>query len=160
MSARSVLMVRWLRWEVLHLSKGNVLIIADRLKTRKTIIACLKDAGFGVRAIATSEEAVVFTRQANLPFDLAVVDLNIRNGEGIRVLRQLRETNARVLPVAVTRHAAQEVIQEAYRAGALAFVHSLVTLTDLQHFLETLDRIARERQEPAASPACAPTSAS
>ena len=139
--------------------KGNVLIVADRLKTRKTIIACLRDAGYVVRAIATSEEAVEFTRQPNLAFDLAVVDLNIRNGEGIRVLRQLRETSARVLPVAVTRHAPQEVIQEAYRAGALAFVHSLSTLTDLQHFLETLDRIARERRDPASAPSCTPATA-
>lgn len=128
------------------MSAVSTLVVADRLKTRKTMIARLKELGYEVTAIATSEEAVEHTRLPRLPYEIAFVDLNIRNGEGIRCLCQLRDQNPRIVLVAITRHAEHELIQEAYRSGAVAFIHSLVDLTDLNHFLSRLSRDAQVRR--------------
>lgn len=128
------------------MSKAPILVVADRLKTRKMTIASLREAGYEVRAIPTSEEAVAYTQTPSLPYFLALVDLNIRNGEAMRVLRQLRELSPRTVAVAITRHADPTVIQSAYEAGAIAFVHSLTELTDLKIFLQKMEQEAANRR--------------
>ena len=128
------------------MSKAPILVVADRLKTRKMTIASLREAGYEVRAIPTSEEAVAHTQAPGLPYFLALVDLNIRNGEAMRVLRQLREQSPRTVTVAITRHADPAVIQAAYEAGAIAFVHSLAELTDLKVFLQKMEQEAANRR--------------
>lgn len=134
-----------MNWEE-YVSNGRVLVVADRLKTRKTMIAVLKERGYDVVAVATSEDAVEHTQRRNLAYDLAFVDLNIRNGEAMRVLPQLRDLNPHIVAIAVTRHAERETIQEAFRLGAVAFVASVTELADFDAFMQKMMHEAGERR--------------
>ncbi len=131
------------------MKKQPILVVADRLKTRKSTVMILREAGYEVRAVPTSEEAVAHTQTPDLPYFLALVDLNIHNGAAMQVLRQLSQHSPKTLSVAITRHAEEPVIQEAFQAGAKGFVHSVNGLGDLKQFLPKLEQESTDRQSPA-----------
>src|SRR5208283_5920034 len=65
----------------------RVLIIDDDKNTRITLAACLEAMGCRVTAIATASEALAALERQ--PFDLAFLDLRLREMSGLDLIPQL-----------------------------------------------------------------------
>ncbi len=76
----------------------RILVVEDEARLCTAITAHLKSRGVEPITVRSVQEAI--NALDRLDFDLAVLDLKAENGEGLEVLRYLRESSSRVdLPV-------------------------------------------------------------
>jgi DNA-binding NarL/FixJ family response regulator len=99
-----------------------VLLVDDHQVVRdglKAIVIELADgAVFG--EAATAADALTLARDAN--WDLAVVDISLRDHSGLELLKDLKQLRPRMPVLVLTMHAEEQYARRAYRAGASGYV--------------------------------------
>lgn len=79
----------------------TALVAAAEAGEREQISGILRQAGFTITGVATSQDALAAAKQH--PFDLSVVDVGIAQGTWARVLRELQlDGGSRTIPVILT----------------------------------------------------------
>ncbi|MGH9349175.1 MAG: response regulator [Vicinamibacterales bacterium] len=121
-----------------------VLVVDDDLGTREVFTLALGDAGHHVRCAASAREAVTVARR--LQPDLALVDLKLPDGDGIRVLRSIRQSSPHTIVVIITGFATTRAAVQAIQQGAADFLEKPI---DVDTVLELASRARPAR-------ACAP----
>jgi DNA-binding response OmpR family regulator len=79
-------------------SCGEILLVEDELRLRRTLVRSLEGRGYRVVEAATAAEAVTSAQAAD--FSVMLLDVNLPDATGWDVLRQLRATGNQV-PVVV-----------------------------------------------------------
>lgn len=100
----------------------NILILEDQAETRASLVALV--AGCFPQA-QISEAATLHAARAHLwnkPVDLALVDLNLPDGEGYSILRLCAEERPETLCVVTTVMATDAAVVNALAAGALGYL--------------------------------------
>jgi DNA-binding NarL/FixJ family response regulator len=100
--------------------KPRVLIIDDHPMVREGLRSMLAGAMSSCDEAASAEEAVAKLARARP--DLILLDLNLPDGDGLTLLRRIKELSPRSTVVIVTMHDQPEHVREALRLGAAGYV--------------------------------------
>jgi DNA-binding NarL/FixJ family response regulator len=100
----------------------RVLIVDDHELIREGLVGAFarEDATEVIGAVGTVEEAVAMY-DADHP-DVIVTDLQLQDGTGLDIIRQVRHRDEKIGLVVVTMHSGDDQIFAAMEAGASAFV--------------------------------------
>jgi two-component system nitrogen regulation response regulator NtrX len=106
--------------------KRRVLVIDDEPAIRETLSEILSDEGYLVTPIADGEEGLRRLVEEN--FDLAFLDVWLRDRDGLSVLEAVRERARDVPVVMISGHANVELAVRAVRLGADDFLEKPLSL--------------------------------
>jgi DNA-binding NtrC family response regulator len=126
-------------------SKGTLLVVDDERSLRFSIGEWARDEGYAPLEAANGREALEAVRERGV--DAVVLDLKLGDEDGLRVLRELRETDPSLPVVMLTGHGTVEQAVRAIQLGAYDF---MLKPPDLGHLGVVLDRAlehARLKQE-------------
>jgi len=102
------------------MSPLKVFIVEDNPVIRQNLVGALEEMA-PIRVVGHAEDAaaasVVLTAQPP-PCDLAIVDVILRNGTGLEVLRALREQDSPILRVVLTNYATPAIRAHCLALGA------------------------------------------
>jgi len=99
---------------------ARILIVEDDEAVLETLRAILDRAGYQVEQATDLAQALAATERS--VFDVAVLDLRLREDDGLRVLRRLKERSPAAAGLIVTGYASLETAVQALRAGAFDFL--------------------------------------
>ena len=140
------------------MKKRRVLVIDDEKAIRETLSEILTDEGYAVTPIESGEEGLRRLREEN--FDLAFLDVWLRDLDGLSVLEAADGRLREVPVVMISGHASVETAVRAVRLGAYDFLEKPLSLERViltaQKAIERRDLLAevesfRGRSEPEAT---------
>jgi two-component system nitrogen regulation response regulator NtrX len=106
--------------------KRRILIIDDERAVRETLSEILTDEGYLVTSVASGEEGL--RRLTEEPFDLAFLDVWLRDRDGLSILEAARDRLREVPVVMISGHANVETAVRAVRLGAEDFLEKPLSL--------------------------------
>jgi two-component system nitrogen regulation response regulator NtrX len=106
--------------------KRRVLLIDDDKAVRETLSEVLTDEGYVVTSVASGEEGL--RRLTEEPFDLAFLDVWLRDRDGLSILEAARERLREVPVIMISGHASVETAVKAVRLGAEDFLEKPLSL--------------------------------
>ena len=122
--------------ELSKVSPFRVLIIDDEKNIRITLSACLEAMGYRVTAIATASEALAALERQ--PFDLAFLDLRLKEMSGLDLIPKLLSLSPHLYIVIITAYATLETAVEAVKRGARDYLAKPFTLAQIRDLLNRL----------------------
>jgi PAS domain S-box-containing protein len=109
--------------------RDEILIIDDDEGTRKTLTLILKKKGFDVITAGTGEEGL---KQAHgRKIAVALLDINLPDIEGIRLIAPLKEINPDLAVIMITGFASMENAMRALNEGATGYVLKPVKIDEI-----------------------------
>lgn len=127
----------------------RVLILDDESSLRTALFRVLDRKGLNVITANKIEEAKVLC-QGDVPVDLAIVDLNLPDGDGIEFMSHLKSVNPATEVIILTGHATIESAIRATQKGAFHFVTKPFNLEELMSLIEkalTHKKLQQENQQ-------------
>jgi len=114
----------------------RVLVVDDEKNIRATLAACLEGMGCRVAAVATASEALVtLERQA---FDLAFLDLRLKETSGLDLLPKLLALRPQLPIVMITAYATISTAVEAITRGARDYLPKPFTPAQIRRLVNGL----------------------
>ncbi len=114
----------------------SVLIVEDEAIIRETLSEFLTGEGYLVASTGSVAEAFSLARERD--FEVAICDVQLPDGDGIDLLRRLRQLNSEVRVLVITAYATVENAVEAFKSGAFDYLVKPVIFDDLHLKLERL----------------------
>ena len=108
------------------MKKRRVLVIDDEKAVRETLSEILADEGYAVTAIESGEEGLKRLREEN--FDLAFLDVWLKDRDGLSVLEAADGRLSEIPVVMISGHANVETAVRAVRLGAYDFLEKPLSL--------------------------------
>ena len=108
------------------MKKRRVLVIDDERAIRETLSQILADEGYAVTAIESGEEGLRRLREEN--YDVAFLDVWLRDRDGLSVLEAADGRLAEIPVVMISGHASVETAVRAVRLGAYDFLEKPLSL--------------------------------
>ena len=99
------------------MSGQRVLVVDDERLVRWSLAQRLRAQGWEISEAATAAEAVLAA-----PPDAAILDYKLPDGDGITVLKKLRQVDPDLPVIMLTAHQNTELIVEAIKAGASDYI--------------------------------------
>jgi DNA-binding NtrC family response regulator len=106
----------------------RVLVVDDEQLIRWSLVERLREEGHDVVEAATAAEAI---ERADLGVDLVLLDYKLPDGDGLGVLKKLREIDPDTLVIMLTAHRGVEIVVEAMKAGAFDYATKPFDLDDV-----------------------------
>ncbi|SPR96041.1 response regulator [Cupriavidus taiwanensis] len=115
----------------------NVLLIEDSAVLRGMLLEYLKDFPFIENVDWADTEAMALRLLAAGTYDVAIVDLQLRQGNGINVLRAMQRANNGTVRIVYTNHAQLEMYRrQCAEAGADYFFDKSLELEQVFRVIE------------------------
>lgn len=114
----------------------SLLIVEDEDIIRTTLAEFLTGQRYRVAQAGTAAEAVKLAQQHE--FHVAICDVQLPDGDGIRLLRRLLQINPATCILIITAYATVENAVEAFQAGAFDYLVKPVIFDDLENKLRRL----------------------
>lgn len=127
----------------------RVLILDDESSLRTALFRVLDRKGLNVLTANKIEEAKILC-QGDTPIDLAIVDLNLPDGDGIEFMSHLKSLHPATEVIILTGHATIEAAIRATQKGAFHFVTKPFNLEELMSLIEkalTHKKLHQENQQ-------------
>jgi DNA-binding NtrC family response regulator len=127
----------------------RVLILDDESSLRTALFRVLDRKGLNVITANKIEEAKILC-QGDTHIDLAIVDLNLPDGDGIEFMSYLRALNPATEVIILTGHATIESAIRATQKGAFHFVTKPFNLEELMSLIDkalTHKKLQQENQQ-------------
>lgn len=120
-------------------SMQRIFLVEDSPIIRESLVEALSSADEGRQVIGTAEtEDDAFEAIAHSPADVAIIDINLREGSGISLLARLRNLgDPPPTRIVYTNHYSRRV---ADHCAALGATHVLSKSGNLSELLEVLDK--------------------
>lgn len=99
----------------------KILIVDDEFIIRRTLEEYCQRARLKVRAVGTIEEGLA-SLQGDHGFDLAFLDVNLPDGDGLEILEETQDMEAPPLPVMITGQGSIESAVECMKMGAYDYL--------------------------------------
>ncbi|HXO22325.1 MAG TPA: sigma-54 dependent transcriptional regulator [Thermoanaerobaculia bacterium] len=122
----------------------SVLLVEDEPAVRKAVARFLERKGYETRQAGFCAEGLEAFR-ADRP-DAVLLDYSLPDGDGLQLLRQLREIDPTVPVLVLTAHASIDLAVRAIKEGAEQFFTKPVELPAVEVVLARLMEKARDRQ--------------
>ncbi|MCO4862965.1 response regulator [Cupriavidus sp. WGlv3] len=115
----------------------NVLLIEDSAVLRGMLLEYLKDFPFIENVDWADTEALALRLLAASEYDVAIVDLQLRQGNGINVLRAMQRAGTGTVRIVYTNHAQLEMYRrQCAEAGADYFFDKSLELEQVFRVIE------------------------
>jgi DNA-binding response OmpR family regulator len=116
----------------------SILIVDDEADLAATCARLLRRRGYGVVAATSRQEGLAALE--NDRHDLVVADLRLPDGDGLDILRAARALSSSRPVIVITGFASDRTRQEAFTAGAAAFLAKPFSLVEFADLVERLLR--------------------
>jgi DNA-binding response OmpR family regulator len=100
--------------------RGRILVAEDEEAVRVTLGALLSDRGYEVTLASAAADALLHVQRTE--FDLVLTDLCLGDGDGMRILEELRARWPETVGLVLTGYASIESAVEALRKGAYDYL--------------------------------------
>ncbi len=118
----------------------NILWIDDEIDLLKPLIMLLKEKGYNVTGVASGDDGISLLKK--FPFDLVLLDEIMPGKDGLASLRDIRNIDANIPVVMITKSEEEELIEKAYSIRATDY---LVKPIKPQQLISTVKRILERR---------------
>jgi NtrC-family two-component system response regulator AlgB len=123
----------------------RVLVVDDEKNILTTLSVCLEGMGCVVNAVASKSAAL--SALMRHPFDLAFVDLRLKEGSGLDLLPELLKESPELAVVIITAYGNVDTVVEAIKRGATDYLPKPFTPAQIRHVVEqATDRRAMRRR--------------
>jgi DNA-binding NtrC family response regulator len=116
----------------------HVLVVEDEEIIRTTLSEFLSSEGYVVSVAGAVADAVRLAEAKK--FDVLICDVQLPDGDGIELMRQLLQMKPNAFGLIITAYATVENAVEAFTSGAFDYLVKPVIFEDLQNKLENLFR--------------------
>ena len=123
-------------------SETNILVVDTSANIRQAIKGILEKDGYQV--ITASNKTVAFELIRTHNFDLAVIDLGLKDMRGLDVLAYLGECSPNTIAIILTAHTSPATLAQAMRLGAQDYLFKPCQTIDLQR---SITRALKARQQ-------------
>jgi len=120
---------------------ASVLIVVDDSDVRSMLSAVLEDEGYSVEAVESGREAIKTCEK--LPFDVALVDINLPDVKGTALLHELKRIQPRMVKIIITGEPSVENAVKALYEKADGFITKPF---DPKELLDTVRRLIAEKK--------------
>ena len=117
----------------------HVLVIDDEPAVRQILAAAVKKAGHAVDTAATVSEAA--SKLVRGDADVALCDIHLPDGNGLDLVKSIRESGSDTQFIMVTAFASVETAVEALKAGATDYIIKPANIEELLHKLATIEAV-------------------
>jgi DNA-binding NtrC family response regulator len=117
------------------------LVVDDDSSVRSMLSSVLEDEGFSVEAVDNGREAIKTCEK--LPFDAALVDINLPDVKGTELLHELKRIQPRMVKIIITGEPSVENAVKALYEKADGFITKPF---DPQELLDTVRRLIAEKK--------------
>jgi DNA-binding NtrC family response regulator len=121
---------------------ASVLIVDDDSDVRRMLSSVLEDGGYSVEAVDNGRDAIKTC--GRLPFDVALVDINLPDVKGTALLHELKRIQPRMVNVIITGDPSVENAVKALYEKADGFITKPF---DPQELLDTVRRLIVEKRD-------------
>jgi DNA-binding NtrC family response regulator len=121
---------------------ASVLIVDDDADVRRMLSSILEDEGYSVEAVDNGREAIRTCEK--LPFDVALVDINLPDVKGTELLHQLKRMQPRMVNIIITGEPSVENAVKALYEKADGFITKPF---DPQELLDTVRKLIAEKKD-------------
>ncbi|HEY6290758.1 MAG TPA: sigma-54 dependent transcriptional regulator [Terriglobia bacterium] len=101
-------------------SKASILIVDDEPEVRESLEELLGSEGYKLDSVSTAEEGL--KRLDEGPYDLALVDVNLPDGSGLDVLKNLKRESPDTGVIMITAYDSSQIAFQASKEGAESYV--------------------------------------
>lgn len=115
------------------MSTPNVLVVDDEELVRWSLKERFERSGYRVIEAGTAAEAIQHLAE---PIDLVVLDYRLPDGDGLGVLREIKEVDADTPVILMTGYSSVENAVEAMKQGAYDYVNKPFSLDEIQLLAE------------------------
>ncbi|MDA0737502.1 MAG: response regulator [Nitrospirae bacterium] len=134
---------------------SRILVTEDHDAQLETIVALLREEGYEVVGCKTAADTITQAQQQR--FDIALIDLQLPDQQGISVIEQLRANNRRLQIIINTGFSSLDTAKEAINLGVMAYIekgsdpkellHQIdrAILNHLDQYTEELERAVADR---------------
>src|SRR5215510_8799976 len=112
----------------------GILLIEDEEILAKNIKRYLERRGYEVLTAGTASEGIQFFNQSEL--DIILLDLNLPDRHGLKVMEEIRVRDARVKIVCITGHGSVQTAVDAMKSGAYDYLVKPVILSELKILID------------------------
>jgi|SRR5262245_14638265 len=112
----------------------GILLIEDEEILAKNIKRYLERRGYEVLTAGTASEGIQLFNQSEL--DIILLDLNLPDRHGLKVMEEIRVRDARVKIVCITGHGSVQTAVDAMKAGAYDYLVKPVILSELKILID------------------------
>jgi DNA-binding response OmpR family regulator len=116
------------------LKPPKILIIDDEQNILRYLSDALEDEGYTIVTKASGTEAISSLDSEN--FDLVLVDLKLRDIDGLEVMREVKKRSADTVVIMLTGHGSLESAMEAIRTGAADYLLKPIKIQALKDSLK------------------------
>jgi DNA-binding NtrC family response regulator len=120
----------------------SVLVVDDDSDVRRMLSSILEDEGYSVEAVDNGRQALRTCER--LPFDVALVDINLPDVKGTELLHELKRMQPRMVKIIITGEPSVENAVKALYEKADGFVSKPF---DSQELLETIRKLVAEKKD-------------
>jgi DNA-binding NtrC family response regulator len=121
---------------------ASVLIVDDDADVRRMLSSILEDDSYSVEAVDNGRDAIKTCER--LPFDVALVDINLPDVKGTELLHQLKRIQPRMVNIIITGDPSVENAVKALYEKADGFITKPF---DPQELLDTVRRLISEKRD-------------
>ena len=120
-------------------TEAKTLLLVEKHATYRQCLACVLEWHTDFGRVAQAGSVVEARDRGSAPVDVAIVDLCLRNGDGLDLIRELRAAHpdARVLALMLGQN--PEHYARAVRAGANVVLSKQASLEELLRVTRSLD---------------------
>src|SRR6202158_5920015 len=102
------------------MSKAHILVVDDEIEIREGLQLLLSSEGYKVDLAGTAEAGLAAFETH--PYDLILVDVSLPDGNGLEVLREVRQRDSVVPVILITAYGSIDMARAAFKNGALDYI--------------------------------------
>lgn len=117
----------------------RVLILDDNADNRKLLVFALHAYPYEISEAALGEDIEKLLQSEPPPFDLALLDVELPDGDGLELAARLREHSPAVVLIMLSANDNGDLVQRARELGANAYVVKPFNLPKLLEFISAFE---------------------